>query len=86
MDQFNGRADAPDAPAASAFAISPADGVPLERATRGIYVGGAGTLAVVMGSGETAIFLGVAGGTVLPLRVREVSATGTTATGLVGLV
>jgi hypothetical protein len=36
-------------------------------------------------SGETVTLAGVLGGAIYPLRVAQVLATGTTATGLVGL-
>ena len=45
----------------------------------------AAAVAALMLSGETAVFTNVASGTVLPLRLRRVLETGTSATGLVGL-
>jgi hypothetical protein len=54
--------------------------------TKGLYVGGAGNLNLLL-AGDTApvVFVGVAAGTVLPVRVAKVMATNTTATNLVGL-
>lgn len=70
-----------------AAAITPNDSVELPAHTRAIYVGGAGTLIVDMSDDAAAniTFLAVPAGTTLPLRVRRVHATGTTATSLVAL-
>lgn len=50
------------------------------QAGRALYVGGAGDIAVVMKNGDEVTFSGVAAGTLLPIRVTKVKATGTTAT------
>ncbi len=84
-DYFSGAADQLDAPGSSAFAIAPSDTVPLPSVTRGIWVGGAGNVSVVMRDGSTVVFVGVAVGTLLPLRVQQINATGTTATNMVGI-
>lgn len=75
-----------NAPAADAFAITPSDTVLFTNDTRGIYVGGAGNLTVLMQSGAVVLFTAVPAGTVLPIRAERVNATGTTATALVGLL
>jgi hypothetical protein len=76
-----------NAPATLAFAITPANGADLAVGTRAIYVGGAGNLTVRMsGDQAAAVFIAVPVGTVLPIAVDRVQATGTTATNLVGLV
>lgn len=72
-------------PASSAFAITPGDTATLAAPTRGLYVGGGGDLRVKMMAGESVTFIGVAGGSVLPVRVLGVLATGTTATAILGL-
>jgi len=79
-----------DAPAQFAFAITPSDSDDLDAtvggsATRGVWVGGAGNLNVDMASGPTVLFSGVAAGTLLPIRVKRVRSTSTTATNIVGL-
>ena len=84
-DPFAQHAAALDAPASHAFAISPSDADDLPSVTRALYVGSGGAIAVHMLSGETAVFTNVASGTVLPLRLRRVLETGTSATDLVGL-
>jgi hypothetical protein len=67
------------------FSIAPSDVDPLAAETRAIYVGGAGDLAVTLASGDTVTFAGLGAGSLLPVRIRKVLATGTSATGLVGL-
>ncbi len=72
-------------PARDAVAILPSDTVALAMPVRGIYVGSGGNLRVRMVSGAQVDFTGLAGGAVYPFRIAQVMATGTTATGLVGL-
>lgn len=72
-------------PAEAAHAITPSDTLALPTATRAVYVGGAGNLRVRLVNGDTVTLPGVGGGMIYPLRVSHVLATGTTATGLVGL-
>lgn len=72
-------------PYSGAAAVVPSDSVLLPLlTTRGLYVGGAGSLAVQMADGMTVTFPAVAVG-VLPLQVDKVLATGTTATNLLAL-
>jgi hypothetical protein len=47
--------------------------------TKALYVGGAGNLAVEFPNGNSVTINGVTAGTLLPLRVRRVLSTGTTA-------
>lgn len=55
-------------------------------ACRGLYVGTTGDVAVVMSVGGAPVtFIGVQGGTVLPIRVRRVNTSGTTATNIIAL-
>ena len=67
-------------------AVTPSDTVDLAYVSRAIYVGGAGNLAVLLSGDAAAVTLiAVAVGSVLPLRVKRVMATNTTATNLVAL-
>lgn len=51
----------------------------------GVYVGGAGDLAVKLWGDSTAVTLvGLQAGTFIPLRVKSVMSTNTTATNIVG--
>lgn len=75
-----------ESPAAHGFPITPDDDEDLPELTRAIYVGTSGTISLVLASGAAIELEGVAGGTVLPLRVARVHITGTTAGALVALI
>lgn len=75
----------------SAFA-DPAQGVEavaldtnLNKTCRGLYVGTTGDVSILASDGSTAVLINVQGGSVLPIRVRQVKSSGTTAGGLVAL-
>ncbi|SMD17129.1 hypothetical protein [Rhizobium sp. RU36D] len=85
-DRFASFQPSQSGPAASAFAITPSDATELAEPTRGIYVGQGGDISVIMLAGEAVVLRSVAAGSILPLRVRRVQATGTTASHLVGLL
>lgn len=85
-DRFAHTAGSLSSPATHAFAITPADGDDLPETTRAIYVGAGGAIALRMQSGAVVTMAGVPQGTLLPLRADRILATGTTASGLVGLV
>lgn len=53
--------------------------------TRGLYIGGAGNIKVDTAAGTTVTLNSAAAGSVLPIRVKKVYATGTTATNIVAL-
>lgn len=86
QDRYSNSQPGFESPAGHGFPITPSDADDLPEVTRAIYVGQAGALAVSLVSGAEVTLLGVAAGTVLPLRLRKVLATGTTASALVGLV
>ena len=73
------------APATGADELDPGDDEALHQITRSIYVGGAGDVAVEMVDGMTVVFEAVPAGTFLPIRVRRLRASQTTATAIVGL-
>jgi hypothetical protein len=85
LDPFRRHETSLTSPAERAEAIHPSDSADLPQATRAIYVGGTGDLRVRMISGDTVTLFNVQAGMSYPLRLRQVLATGTTATGLVGL-
>ena len=66
------------------FDITKSDTTDFAFLTRGIYVGGAGTVVIVNADDTTATFECVAG-TLLPVQARRVNSTGTDATLMVGL-
>jgi hypothetical protein len=81
-----GRLAEQGAPAQHAANVTPSDTVDLANNTRYLFVGGAGNIKVTTVGGETLTITGVIAGSVLPLRVKRVFATGgTTATNMVGL-
>jgi hypothetical protein len=85
LDRYEGAAAGGNSPAYAGFSITPNDSTDLAEVTRALYIGGSGAVRVVMASGQTVTFAVVAASMVLPIRVRRVLATGTTATNLVGL-
>jgi hypothetical protein len=85
MDSFRTHSRSLTSPPEDAAAITPDDGLDLAVATRAIWVGGGGDIRLRMLGGAEAVLQGVAAGSLLPLRVARVFATGTTATALVAL-
>jgi hypothetical protein len=75
------------APATRFVAITPSDGTDLAEPARALYIGGAGNVSLVgtddTGTGGTVF--AVTAGQILPLGVRRVRATGTTASAIVAL-
>lgn len=79
-----------DRPAVGGFAVTKSDATVFGVAantfkTRGLYVGGAGDVAVRFVDGNTATLVGVAAGSLLPVSVDKVLSTGTSATSIVAL-
>lgn len=66
-----------------AAAVTPSDTTELEASA--LFVGGAGSLAVVTEGGDTVTFNGVQAGSMLVLRIKQVRAASTTATNIVRL-
>lgn len=85
MDLFSSTASTLDSPARAGAVLTPDDAVDLAVVTRAVYVGGGGTLAVELADGDTVTFAGVPTGAVLPVRLKRLLATGTSASGIVGL-
>lgn len=71
------------APAGGAFAVTPSNTTKFRA--NALYVGTAGNVAVTMEDGSQVTFNTVPAGSVLPLRVSQVLATGTTASNIIGL-
>jgi hypothetical protein len=85
-DTYASHANSLTAPARDGFAITPNDAADITAVTRAVYVGGPGNLAIVLQSGATVTLSNVASGSLLPLRIKRLLATGTTATSIVGLL
>ncbi len=71
--------------ASGGFAVTPNDGVTF-KPTLGVFVGGAGSLAVMVDGGPDVTFAAVPANTHLPIRVTKIKSSGTTATNIVALV
>lgn len=84
-DRFDTLSSGLEAPASHAFGVTPNDGTDLPEVTRALYVGGAGDVAVITKQGDTVTFHGLPAGSILPVRLSRVLATGTTATNIVGV-
>lgn len=66
-------------------AITTSDTVDLPMPTHALWVGGTGDLSAVQQSGIAVTIAAVPAGSWLPLGVKRVNASGTTATSIVGL-
>lgn len=93
-DQHKGRAEGLTSPADNARAINIADfDADLGYVTRGVWVGVAGDLVVIMNDGQEAVFTGIQNGTLLPIRVSQILTADTqisptvltSAAGIIGL-
>lgn len=85
-DNFSAFADGLASPCKHGALVTPDNSTDLTVATRAVYVGGAGTLKVDFAGGETAVtFTGVTAGSILPIRVSRIYATGTSATYIIAL-
>ena len=69
-------------PAENAAAVTPNDSTDLTTITTALIVQVSGTIAVDMLGGQS-VTIGALAGQYIPIRVRRVRATGTTATGIV---
>jgi hypothetical protein len=83
-DSFKHHSRSLTSPPEHALAIQPDDAAVLPQVPRALWVGSGGDLAVRMAGGETVILAGVPAGTLLPVRVARVLASGTTAGDILG--
>ena len=69
-----------------AAAVTPHDANEFPVPTKGLYVGGAGNVNVLL-AGDTVpvVFVGVGAGTILPVRATKVLSSSTTASNIVRL-
>ena len=72
-------------PASGAVVVTPSDTVDLLLPCRSLYVGATGNVVVDMNDGPTITFANAQAGSVLPLMVKRVRNTGTTAANIVAL-
>ena len=85
MDRFKEFPTTPVSPIRDAASVTPADGAVLAQVTRALYVGQTGDLRVTLAGGAAVTFQQVPAGSLLPIRVSTVAATGTTAGGILAL-
>lgn len=85
IDTFKRYGRSLTAPPEDATELLPDDEALLFHVTRALYVGGSGDVRVKMLGGAAVTFANVPAGSLIPLRVVQLLATGTTATGIVGL-
>ena len=85
MNPFQSRTPALSGPATDALPVTPDDSADLPNVAIGLYVESAGTVVVDTASGQTRT-IEMADFAILPLGIRRVRATGTTAAGLHALV
>jgi hypothetical protein len=85
MNPFASRSLSLSGPATDALAVTPNDAADLAQVAIGLYVETGGTLSVITAAGETRDIT-VADFSILPVGVRRVRATGTTANGIHALV
>ncbi len=86
LDDFRDTQVGLTSPVQGGFDITPNDTADLTRVTRGLMVAATGDVAVVLRSGDTLTLPGLTPGAIYPVRITRVLATGTTATGIKGLV
>lgn len=85
MNPFANRAGALSGPAHDALPVAPSDSTDLPHVALGLYIETGGTVVADTVRGETRT-LSVADFSILPIGIRRVRATGTTATGIHALV
>lgn len=73
-------------PSGDPFVVTASDSVNFERVAKALYVGGGGNISLLAEDGDTSVtFSAVPSGYILPVRVRRVNVTGTTASNIIGL-
>ncbi|PKP75429.1 MAG: hypothetical protein CVT84_03060 [Alphaproteobacteria bacterium HGW-Alphaproteobacteria-6] len=85
MDKFSDYPTSLTAPARDGAAVVPDDAANLAVLPRALFVGQTGHVAARLAGGQTVLFQNVQAGTILPVRVSGVNATGTSAAGIVAL-
>lgn len=85
-DNFSDFTPGLSSPICGGFDISPDDVTDLQNVTRAIVLAVAGDIAVILKNGDAITLPALAAGVIYPVRVARVLATGTTATGIKGLI
>ncbi len=82
VDPFKGQRTSQDKSARGGFAVTPSDTDELVKVTRQLWIRGTGDLTVSFADGTKRTYTAVAADKVLNWSVRQVWATGTTATNI----
>lgn len=89
-DSFSGYADSAGAPARRVAVVVPSDSIDLPDTPKGLYVGTGGDITLIAVGAPTGaagvLFRNIPSGSLLPVRTRRVTATGTTASDIVALI
>ena len=85
-DPFHSHYSGLSSPVCGGFDIMPDDTADLNQLTRGLMVSTAGDVSVILKNGDPLTLTGLTPGVIYPVRLVRVLATGTTATGLKGLI
>jgi hypothetical protein len=73
-------------PSGDPFAAVLSDTVDFDRIAKALYVGAGGNITLLAEDSDTAVtFSAVPSGYILPVRVRRILVTGTTASNIIGL-
>lgn len=75
-DNFAGEATTLNSPAVNCLSITPNDSADIANVSRALYVGAAGDVKITTGAGDTVTIKSATAGSILPIRVRRVFATG----------
>ena len=85
-DPFKDHQTALTSPARNGFSVAPDDNTDLPVSCRSLFVGGAGNLSVILvGDSSPVAFTNISQGTILPVSVKRVLTSSTTATDIVAL-
>ena len=84
-DKFSSSSDSLIGPARQVFAVVPDDTNALPQLPKSLLIGGGGTLTLRAVDSAADVTIAVAAGQQLDIRASFVRATGTSATGIVGL-
>lgn len=85
MDKFSDYPTSLTAPARDAAAVVPNDAADLAVLPRALYIGQAGDVSARLAGGQSVVFRALQAGSLLPVRVAGVNATGTTASDILAL-
>lgn len=86
FDQFHDYSAGLTGPICGGFDIAPDDQADIEQVTRAIMVSAPGDVSIILKNGTFLTLTGLIAGVLYPFRVSRINATGTTATGIKGLV